>query len=104
MGIVLKVTPETLVSMSSDIEKKISDLQKLFQEIHTDISRTRSFWEGEAGDQHRTQYEDMKGDIDETIKRLKDRPVSLLQMANLYKETEVKVTGAAQMLQADVIV
>lgn len=104
MGIVLKVTPETLVSMANDIEKKISDLQKHFQEIHTDINRTQAFWEGEAGNQHRTQYEEMKGDIDEAIKRMKSRPVSLLQMADLYKETEIQVTGAAQALQADVIV
>ncbi len=104
MGIVLKVTPETLLSMSDNIEKQINDLQKQFRAIHTDIGRTQSFWEGEASNRHKSQYDELKDDIDEAIKHLKDHPVNLLRMADLYKTTETQVKLTAQALSADVIV
>ena len=104
MGIVLKVTPETLNQMSGEIEKEINGIEKQFQEIDADIRKTASFWEGEASDLHRSQYDAMKDDIAEVIKRLKDHPVNLLKMAGIYTETEAVLMEVSQSLVADVIV
>lgn len=104
MGIVLKVTPDVLVSMADDIERQIQDIQNQFSSIDADINQTRSYWEGEASDTHKSQYDSMKGDIDEAVKRLKNHPVNLLQMAGLYRENESNLESVAQSLSADVIV
>lgn len=104
MGIRLKVTPEVLIKTVSDIETQISDIEAQFGGIGEDISRTRSYWEGEASDMHKSQYDSMKEDVSEAIKNLKSNPKNLLQMAGLYTETEQQVEEVAQSLQADVIV
>ena len=104
MAIVLKVTPEVLTRMASDIEKQVHDISNQFNMIESDISRTRSFWEGEASDTHKSQYDSLKDDINEAVKRLGSNPVNLLQMAGLYTETETQVEAVSQSLSSDVIV
>ena len=104
MAIILKVTPEVLTRMAGDIEKQIQDISNQFNMIESDISQTRSYWEGEASDTHKSQYDSLKDDINEAVKRLRSNPVNLLQMAGLYTETETQMEAAAQSLSSDVIV
>ena len=104
MAIVLKVTPDILTRMARDIEKEIQDISNQFNMIESDIYRTRSYWEGEASDTHKSQYDSLKDDINEAVKRLADNPVNLLQMAGLYTETETEMEAVAQSLSSDVIV
>lgn len=104
MGIQLNVTTETLIRTADNIEKKISDIQKQFRSIETDINNTRSWWEGEASDVHKAQYDSLKDEMEESIRRLKDSPTNLLRMAGLYRETELHTKEAAMSLQEDVIV
>lgn len=104
MGIQLKVTPEVLRNMADDIEKELGDIENQFREIDSEISRTRSYWEGDASDQHKKQYDSLKSEIDESVKNLKNHPVNLLKMAGLYEETEDSAKQKAQELSADVIV
>ncbi len=105
MGIVLKVTPEVLKRMAGEIEKEIGDISSQFSLIDADISRTRSYWEGEASDAHKSQYDGLKDEIHEAVSRLKSNPVNLLQMAGLYSETESDLQAVVQQtLSEDVIV
>lgn len=104
MGIRLKVTPEVLTKMAGDIERQISDIQNQFRSIGADINQTRSYWEGDASDAHKSQYDSLKDEIDEAVMRLKNNPRNLLQMAGLYTDTENDLEAAAQSLSKDVIV
>lgn len=104
MAIELKVAPEVLTRMAQDIETKIGDIKTQFDGIDSDIGRTLSFWEGDASDSHKKQYDAMKDEIQESVNRLKGQPEKLLRMAGLYSETEAQQVAAAQTLSADVIV
>lgn len=104
MGIILKVAPEELVRMAGDIEKQIADVEKQFMAIETEISRTKGYWEGDASDAHKAQYDALKDDLNQAVKRMKEHPVNLLRMAELYTETEDSAEETAQSLPEDVIV
>lgn len=105
MAIVLKVTPEVLERMAGDIEKEIGDISSQFTQIESEISRTRSYWEGEASDAHKSQYDSMKDEIQEALNRLRSNPRNLLQMAGLYTETESDLQELSrQTLPENVIV
>ena len=95
MGIVLKVTPEELIRMATDVETQLKTIKNQFDQMNSDISRTRSFWDGEASDTHKSQ---------KARSRLEKRPTELLKMADLYKSTESAATEAAMTLSEDVIV
>ncbi|MCD8103784.1 MAG: WXG100 family type VII secretion target [Lachnospiraceae bacterium] len=104
MAIVLKVEPDTLVQMAEEIESQLNDIQNQFTQVESDINATRSYWEGEASDAHKSQYDALKEEISETLGRLKNHPTNLLKMAGLYTETESELEELAQTLAADVIV
>lgn len=104
MGIVLKVTPEVLTKMAEELQKQIDDIKLQFDVIDTEINRTRSFWEGDASDTHKNQYDALKDGIEESVRRLKNHPVNLLEMAGVYKETEAEAAAVTQSLLTDVIV
>lgn len=104
MGIVLKVTPEILTRMAQDIEKEIDNIKKQFDGIDSDISRTLTYWEGDACDSHKKQYDAIKDDIATSINRLREQPKDLLEMAGIYTQTEAEQEAVAQTLSADVIV
>lgn len=104
MAIVLKVTPEVLTQMAQDIESKIGNIKNQFTAIDQDITRTLAYWEGNACEVHKKQYDAMKVDIETSMKRLSEQPEDLLQMAGIYTKTESEVESAAQSLSADVIV
>lgn len=104
MGVVLKVTPETLVKMASDIGTQIEDMKRQFESIETDINQTKSYWEGEASDAHKNQYDSLKKEIDQAVHQLENHPVNLLKMAGLYRETEQKLTETSQYLSENVII
>lgn len=88
MAIVLKVKPEELKKRANGIEKSIDSIENQLEEIGKVIIGTKKYWEGDASDAHRKCYSAFKDDIPKIIKKLKSHPVELLQMANLYDETE----------------
>ena len=104
MAIELKVTPEVLTRMAQDIDHKLGDIKTQFDGIDSDINRTLSFWEGDASDSHKKQYDAMKDESQDSLKRLKGQPEKLLRMAGLYSETEAQQVAVAQTLSADVII
>ena len=104
MDIYLKVSPQVLQSAAGSIQEQIRDISQQFEQIRAEITQTRSFWEGAAGDSHQSQYDRLQEDIREAVSRLKQHPVNLLQMAGLYSETESNMQAEAQSLQEDVIV
>ena len=104
MGIVLKVTPETLEKMSGDIQDKISQIKSQFQEIESEIKRTPGYWDGEASEVHKKQFDTLKPEIQEALERLQRRPEELLKMAGLYQTTENTSKEATMSLSEDVII
>lgn len=104
MAITLKVTPEILTKTATDIDAELDKIKQQFDAIDEAVRQTRSYWEGNASDTHKQQYEAMQGDIENSVKRLKSQPKKLLQMAGLYSQTESELEAAAQTLSADVIV
>ena len=104
MSITLKVTPERLQEMSGEVTEQLNRIEKQFNEINNEISRTRSYWEGAASEAHMAQYDSMKDSISEIVKRLKSHPENLLKMAGLYTQTEAANEQIGLSLADDVIV
>ncbi len=104
MAIVLKVKPEILKEKASSIENSIRDIENDLGEIGRVILGTKSYWEGEASEQHQKYYSAIKEDVPTVLKRLKEHPKDLLTMANLYDESEKANQQLANSLPGNIIV
>lgn len=104
MRIKLKVTEAQLVAMADDIGKQVQDIEKKFAEIGNEISRSKSYWEGDASDLHQKKYTDIQENLKVAIDNLKRHPENLLETAEIYRETESAAEAAAMSLPTDIII
>lgn len=102
-NIVLKVTPEQLLTKAETTKANISSLTASFERISSIIERTRNYWIGEAGDLHRKLYTDEKDQIQEMFARLSEHPADLEKIAKNYMDVEDNVEELAMELPGDVI-
>lgn len=102
-SITLKVTPEELKKKSDEISKEISAIETDFGKIEQLVTDTKKYWEGEASDQHIKSFNKMKDDLKTIIKRLKEHPKDLQEMAGVYEETEQAIKQIASALPVDLL-
>lgn len=96
----LNVSPDTLRSKAQEITERIGKIENHWNRIYQAISNSKTYWQGEAGDQHRKYLKDNDDDVRNLIKRMREHPGDLQTMAGIYVEAEEK----ASALPDDVIV
>ena len=102
--VTFKVKTEVLHQKSASINKKTSMVKKAFDEMERIVRNTNIYWEGEAGDVHRTAYQGFQEEILEIIARLEEHVTDLESMAGVYEKTEQQVQAVIEELPKDVIV
>lgn len=99
----IKVSTDVLKGKSSNVLSNIKAMKVNLDEIAETISKTKSYWIGEAGDLHRELYNKQKDNVDEILSRLKEHPSDLLLIAGVYEDVEKQVTEISNELSGDVI-
>ena len=103
-GFVLRVTPEVLQQKAGEFTNIVNTINRCLNHVEDIASRTKGYWQGEAGTQDRESYASYKEDIQFIIRRLKEHPTDMLTMAGIYSETEQKITETHAVLQTNLIV
>lgn len=99
-----KVTPEVLTAKSTEVANKVNSMRLHFEELKSLVDKTSGYWIGEAGDKHRSMYQDLEDDVEQILKRLGEHPVDLVAIAQQYSDVELKIQQEIQSLPSDVIV
>lgn len=102
-GITLKVTPEEIKSKAQQIQGQIERFEAAWSNMAQLVGSSRGYWEGEAGNLHQKQFRLYQEDVERIVRRLKEHPVDLLKMAEIYEESESKVQEKIRELSGDVI-
>lgn len=102
-NVIIKVNPEVLAQKSGEVSEDIKKLSACFDELERIVNRTNYYWIGEAGDMHRRLYQEQKGNVDEMMRRLREHPRDLLDIARKYIDVEGIVGTIADELSGDVI-
>ncbi|MDE6957732.1 MAG: WXG100 family type VII secretion target [Lachnospiraceae bacterium] len=101
--ITLKVAPETLKSKANEITEQIKRLSSNWEKMEQTIKNSKNYWEGEASDLHQKYCKEVEPGVNTILKRLREHPTDLLNMANLYDEAEQKADEIANALPTDII-
>lgn len=102
-GITLKVSPDALTAKAGQITSEISAMERELRALESVIAASTGYWTGDASARHQKYYRETKDDMAEVIKRLKEHPVELLKMAELYEKGEARAVEIANVLPKDVI-
>lgn len=101
---ILNVTPEQLISASSEFQSKGSVVSNLTSQMMQLVTNLNNAWEGEASSAYITKFRALDDDIQKIINMITEHTNDLNEMARVYKEAERKNVEQASTLSADVIV
>lgn len=87
----LLVTPEVLNRKAGEVEKNVANMRQRFENMKTLVEKSRGYWNGEAGEQHRQNYVDQEASIDTVLRRLGEHPGDLRNIAQTYTIAELKI-------------
>lgn len=102
-GIKLKVSPDSLKSKAQEIDGQINRVESYWNQISQLIKNSKSYWVGDASDEHQKYRNDVEDDVTQVIKRLREHPKDLLKMADVYEKTESELVKQTSSLPDDVI-
>lgn len=98
----VKVTPETLLSISADVTQKIAKVQNAFGELDSIIRGSGSYWEGRGQSAFAHAYE-LRENYEKILKSFQEHIVNLQQIAGVYRETEAFAEDLSLQLESNVI-
>lgn len=103
-NITLRVTPEALEAKADQFSDVVKDIQIRFERIQSISSKTRGYWQGDAGTRDRESYASHQEDISFILRRLKEHPTDLLSMAGIYRTAEQAAVSKNATLKINEIV
>ncbi|MDE6590939.1 MAG: WXG100 family type VII secretion target [Oscillospiraceae bacterium] len=103
-NMILRVTPEVLESTADQFSEVVKDIKNRFNRIQAISSKTKGYWQGDAGTRDRESYASYKEDISFLMKRLEEHPTDLLSMAGIYRAAEQEAVSQNAALKTNEIV
>lgn len=103
-NMILRVTPEVLEAKAGQFSTVAKEIRTHFERIQTISSKTRGYWQGEAGTRDRESYASYQDDISFTLRRLEEHPDDLLRMAGIYRTAEQAAVSKNATLKTNEIV
>jgi len=103
MDVTILVDTNVILTKADQVSKAISSMEKAFQELQKIVAGTNGYWTGEAANHHRSMFEDEKDNMAKILRRLKEHPSDLKQIATGYAETEKELVTENQQLRNDYI-
>lgn len=97
------VDTDAIIAQAEQVTASISRMEHSFQELQRMVKQTKTYWQGKAGDCHRNMFQENQEDISRILKRLKEHPKDLTQIAGGYTKTEKDLTGKTLQLRNDYI-
>lgn len=99
----IKVETAVLEARAEAVEEKIKDVRQRFDKIGETVANSRGYWEGDANDAHRREYQEYHEEIEEALSRFQENVTDLRRIAGIYREADSAAEQINRDLPADVI-
>jgi len=99
----LKVTPEKLISTSTEFKNQGTKIRGLTQQMLQIVNSLSSSWEGEAQKAYATRFKALDGDMAQIQLKINEHVTDLNEMAQTYKQAESTNTQNISGLSSDYI-
>lgn len=99
----IKVETAAMEARADAAQQKIQAVRERFSKIGEIVSNSRSYWEGDAGDAHRREYQEYQEEIEEALLRFQENVTDLRKIAGIYKEAADQTAQLSYDLPSDVI-
>lgn len=99
----VRVSSEEMMKQADEVDRLVNTMSARFEEIRQYMDATGGHWLGVGGDTHRKLYQSQMEDLTNILRRLREHPKDLREMAGIYVAAERKNVSAALALPTNVI-
>ena len=100
----LRVTPEKMISVSSQFQQSDNTVNNLTKSMLDIASQLNSSWAGEAATGYYTKLKGLDGDMQKLHKMIQEHTSDLQEMAKAFQEAEKANLQTANSLKTNEIV
>lgn len=100
----IKVETAELETRAEAAEQKIQSVRSRFEKIQQTVAKSRAYWEGDANDAHRREYQEYQDEIEEALSRFQENVTDLRRIAGIYQEAVTATEQLGMDLPMDVII
>jgi WXG100 family type VII secretion target len=101
---ILKVTPEKLISTSSEFSQKGTAVSNLTTEMTSLVTGLSSVWLGDAASAYTQKFKGLDSDIQKLNKMIQEHSKDLSEMAKVYTQAEKASVDEINTLSSSVII
>jgi len=99
----IKAEPQAMEAKAASVKNSAAKLRQQYEELMRYVLRSSGYWHGEAADVTRSSFADDRELVEGMFLRLDGHAQNLLQIAQIYTQTETRVTAASSTLPKDAI-
>lgn len=100
----LRVTPEKMISMSSQFERSDSEVNTLTQNMMAIVTQLNTTWAGEAATEYYNKLKGLEADMQKLHRMIQEHTTDLQEMAKTFQEAEKANLQTASALKINEIV
>lgn len=100
----IRVDTNVLKGKANQISNEVKKMEHDWKAIQDTIRSSKSYWQGDASNEHQKYLKEVSDDVAKILKRMKEHPVDLMKMAGVYNASESQASQLAKKLPDDVIV
>lgn len=100
----LRVTPEKMISVSTQFGQSDTTVNNLTTQMMDIVSQLNSTWTGEAATGYYNKLKGLQGDMQKLHKMIQEHTTDLTDMAKTYQQAEKDNVQTATALKTDAIV
>ena len=102
-NMILKVQTEQMNQWMEGLEKRISIMENVFQNLTQTAAGSQAYWSGSAGEVHRSAFLEYQEDMEEILARVREELRDLQGILENYQRVEQSTEAVVQELPLDVI-
>lgn len=99
----IKVSTEILRQRAEAAEQKIRLVRQHFEKIGQVVSKSCNYWEGDANEAHRREYQEYMDEIEEALARFQENVTDLRKIGGIYETAGAETADLSQDLPLEVI-
>lgn len=100
----LLVTPEQLISTSSDFSTHMQQVRQITTSMTDTVKSLTGQWEGEASTAYQNKFNELQDDINKMAAMIQEHVTDLQEMARQYQDAEKASQELASSLAGDVLI
>ena len=88
---------------ATQVLNEVKQIETQWKNLQNVVKSSKGYWQGDASDEHQKYLNEVSDDVEKIIRRMKEHPADLMEMAGIYVAAEKDAKALSGKLPDNVI-